>query len=285
VGAYLTLAIPENADTKRSGHFDVLGQLLSIVALAALTTAVIEARQLGMTSPIVLGACVLFLITAPLFVLTEARSKSPMLPLRFFKAPGFSAAVIYGVVVNLTYYGIVFILSLYLQRVHGYSAVRTGLAYLPLTATFFGINIFSGWLVGHIGARRPMIFGALIDAAGFALFLTLSANSSYWLMLPAFALLPMGMGLGVPAMTNTVLSAVEKDSAGVASAVLNAARQAAGAMGVAIFGALAGDQKDGIVAGLHASAIIAIVLLLAAAAIAALGIHAHVQAKVAIFET
>jgi DHA2 family methylenomycin A resistance protein-like MFS transporter len=237
-----------------------------------------------MTSPTVLGACVLFLITAPLFVLTEARSKSPMLPLRFFKAPGFSAAVLYGVVVNLTYYGIVFILSLYLQRVHGYSAIRTGLAYLPLTATFFGINIFSGWLVGHIGARRPMIFGALIDAAGFALFLTLGATSSYWLMLPAFALLPMGMGLGVPAMTNTILSAVEKESAGVASAVLNAARQAAGAIGVAIFGALAGDQKDSIVAGLHASATIAIVLLLAAAAIAALGIHAHVQAKVAVSE-
>jgi DHA2 family methylenomycin A resistance protein-like MFS transporter len=201
-----------------------------------------------------------------------------MLPLRFFKAPGFTAATLYGVVVNMTYYGVVFLLSLYLQTVHGYSAVRTGVAYLPLTATFFGVNIFSGWLVARTGARLPMIFGALIDAAGFALFLLLGASSSYWLMLPAFALLPAGMGLGVPAMTNTVLSAVDKESSGVASAVLNAARQAAGAIGVALFGALAGDHKENIVTGLHWSALISIVLLLGAAAIAMAGIKGHSKA-------
>jgi MFS transporter, DHA2 family, methylenomycin A resistance protein len=183
------------------------------------------------------------------------------------------------VIMNFSYYGIVFLLSLYLQRVHGYSALRTGLAYLPLTATFFGVNIFSGWLVGKVGARLPMVLGALIDAAGFGLFLLLGAASPYLLMLPAFALLPCGMGLGVPAMTTTVLSAVEKEASGTASGVLNSARQAAGAMGVALFGSLAGDSNDLVVRGLHLSSLISVTLLLLLAMLAFRSIAAGVVRK------
>lgn len=272
VAAWLTLRLPETERKAHNGHFDLPGQLLVVLALTGLTMAVIEAKPLGWTHPLVLACAFVALVTAPWFVWVESRHPAPMLPLRFFKAPGFSVAVTYGVVVNLTYYGIVFLLSLYLQRVHAYSALRTGLAYLPLTATFFGVNVFSGWLVGRAGARLPMVLGALIDAAGFALFLRLTADSSYLLMLPAFALLPCGMGLGVPAMTTTVLSAVEKHASGTASGVLNAARQAAGAMGVALFGALAGDSNDMIVRGLHRSAWIAVGMLLLAAALAFRGI-------------
>jgi DHA2 family methylenomycin A resistance protein-like MFS transporter len=275
VGAWLTWRVPETERKQRDGRFDLRGQLLAIIALAGLTMAVIEAKPLGWTHPLVLACAAMALLAAPLFVWAEARHAAPMLPLRFFKAPGFSVAVTYGVIVNLTYYGIVFLLSLYLQRVHGYSALRTGLAYLPLTATFFGVNIFSGWLVGRTGARLPMVLGALIDGAGFALFLLLGADSPYLLMLPAFALLPSGMGLGVPAMTTTVLSAVEKYASGTASGVLNAARQAAGAIGVALFGSLAGNSNDMIVRGMHRSAWIALTLLLLAAVLAFLGLAAR----------
>lgn len=268
LGAWLTLRVPETERKAQQRHFDLPGQVLAILAVTGLTIAVIEAHPLGWTHPLVLACAATVLLAAPLFVLAESRSASPMLPLHFFKAPGFSVAVVYGMVMNFTYYGIVFLLSLYLQRVHGYSALRTGLAYLPLTATFFGVNIFSGWLVGRAGARLPMVLGALIDAAGFGLFLLLGAGSPYVLMLPAFALLPAGMGLGVPAMTNTVLSAVEKNAAGTASGVLNSARQAAGAMGVALFGSLAGDSNALIVRGLHLSSLISAALLLLVAALA-----------------
>jgi len=272
LGAWLTWRVPETERKARDGRFDVRGQVLAILALTGLTMAVIETKPLGWTHPLVLACIGMALVAAPLFVWTEARSAAPMLPLRFFKAPGFSVAVTYGVIVNLTYYGIVFLLSLYLQRVHGYSALRTGLAYLPLTATFFGVNIFSGWLVGRTGARLPMVLGALIDAAGFGLLLLLGAGSPYLLMLPAFALLPTGMGLGVPAMTTTVLSAVEKQASGTASGVLNAARQAAGAIGVALFGSLAGNSNDMIVRGLHRSAWIALIMLVLAGVLALRGI-------------
>jgi len=272
LGAWLTWRVPETERKARDGRFDVRGQVLAILALTGLTMAVIETKPLGWTHPLVLACIGMALVAAPLFVWTEARSAAPMLPLRFFKAPGFSVAVTYGVIVNLTYYGIVFLLSLYLQRVHGYSALRTGLAYLPLTATFFGVNIFSGWLVGRTGARLPMVLGALIDAAGFGLLLLLGAGSPYLLMLPAFALLPTGMGLGVPAMTTTVLSTVEKQASGTASGVLNAARQAAGAIGVALFGSLAGNSNDMIVRGLHRSAWIALIMLVLAGVLALRGI-------------
>ena len=272
LGAWLTWRVPETERKARDGRFDVRGQVLAILALTGLTMAVIETKPLGWTHPLVLACIGMALVAAPLFVWTEARSAALMLPLRFFKAPGFSVAVTYGVIVNLTYYGIVFLLSLYLQRVHGYSALRTGLAYLPLTATFFGVNIFSGWLVGRTGARLPMVLGALIDAAGFGLLLLLGAGSPYLLMLPAFALLPTGMGLGVPAMTTTVLSTVEKQASGTASGVLNAARQAAGAIGVALFGSLAGNSNDMIVRGLHRSAWIALIMLVLAGVLALRGI-------------
>lgn len=278
VGAWLTLRVPETERKDRDGRFDAWGQLLAILALTGLTMTVIEAKPLGWTHPLVVACAAVAVVTAPLFIWAESRSAAPMLPLKFFRAPGFSVAVAYGVIVNLTNYGIVFLLTLYLQRVHGYSALRTGLAYLPLTATFFGVNIFSGWLVGRTGARLPMVLGALIDGAGFGLFLLLGANSSYLLMLPAFMLLPCGMGLGVPAMTTTVLSAVDKHASGTASGVLNAARQAAGAIGVALFGSLAGDRNDQVVRGLHHSAWIAVGMLLIAAALAFRGMATRTAA-------
>lgn len=209
----------------------------------------------------------LTLVAWPAFLWVEAKSRAPMLPLRIFRTPSFTAAVLFGVDVNLTYYGIVFVLSLYLQRVQGYSPLRAGFAYLPLTATFFAINVYSGQLIGRIGTRKPMLCGALIDACGFALLCTLAADSSYWQMLPAFALLPAGMGLGVPAMTTTVLASVGREASGIAGGVLNSARQAAGVIGVAVFGSLAGDGSEHVVSALHTAALSCVALLLTAAAV------------------
>jgi DHA2 family methylenomycin A resistance protein-like MFS transporter len=98
-------------------------------------------------------------------------------------------------------------------------------------------------------------------------------------MLLPFALMPTGMGLGVPAMTTSVLAAVDKRVSGVAAGVLNAARQAGGAIGIAIFGALAGDSRERIVAGLHTSALIAVGLLLLAASLAFFAIKSKQPAR------
>jgi len=120
-----------------------------------------------------------------------------------------------------------------------------------------------------MGPRVLLTFGALLDAAGFAMLALLTNDSSYWAMLPGFLLLPAGMGLAVPAMTTSVLEAVDAAAAGVAGGVLNAVRQTGGAMGVAMFGALAGSGTDHLAAGLRQSSIVSVAMLLAAAGFAA----------------
>ena len=267
VGAVLTLAFapaaPAHTEKRR---LDLPGQALAILALLGLVGGVIEARPLGLTHPLVIGAGLLFVAAAIGFVAVEHRSRAPMLPLHFFGNSGFDAAVGFGIAVNLSYYGVLFVLALYLQGAHGWSPLRAGLAILPLTLTFIVSNLVSGWLIGRFGSRFPMVLGGLIGAIGYVLLLTLNAQSSFWQMLPVFLLIPFGMGLGVPAMTTAILAGVDHAWSGTASAVLNAARQAAGAMGVAIFGALAGNGQA--VRGLHASGLVSAALLVAGAALA-----------------
>lgn len=264
IGALLILRLAETERTKEQRGFDLAGQSLAIIALIAVTATIIEARSIGFGNGLLAGIAALGLAASAGFIAVEARSRDPMLPLSLFANRTFRAAIAYGLIVNLTYYGIVFVLSLHLQRVLGYTPLQTGLAYLPLTATFFVVNIISGVWVARAGSRPPMIIGALIDAGGFAL-LAFMGGGNFWTLLPAFILMPGGMGLGVPAMTTAVLANIDKQMSGVAAGVLNAARQAGGACGVALFGALAGDD---IASGLHQSAIVAIVLLLLAAVLA-----------------
>jgi DHA2 family methylenomycin A resistance protein-like MFS transporter len=267
-GAALTLAFaPAAAHRNGERRLDLPGQALAILALLGLVGGVIEAGPRGLASPLVIGAGVLFVLAGSGFVAVERRTHAPMLPLHFFDNAGFDAAVGFGVAVNMAYYGVLFVLTLYLQGAHGWSPLQAGLAILPLTLTFILSNLISGWLIGRFGSRLPMVIGGVIGAAGYGLLLTLNASSSFLQMLPIFLLIPMGMGLGVPAMTTAILASVEHSRSGTASAVLNAARQAAGAIGVALFGALAGAGGRA-VWGLHASALISTVLLLVAAGLA-----------------
>jgi len=261
---------PESRHTE-SRHLDLPGQILGVLALAGLVGAIIESGHLGFTHPAVLAGFLLGALATAMFIHVERRSTSPMLPLQFFRLPGFNAAVVFGIIVNLTYYGVIFVLSLYLQQARGYSPLRTGIAFLPLTATFIVSNVITGWLTARVGSRFPMILGALIGMVGYALLLRLGEATSLLSMMASFILIPGGMGLAVPAMTTSILSSVPRERSGTASAILNTARQTGGAIGVAVFGALLGHSRDRIIPGLHISALISTGLLLTAAALAWFG--------------
>ena len=279
IGMLMTLRVAETP-RKPQQHLDLGGQLLAIAALTCLTAAVIEIGPLGIRHPLVLGGFALTVISTVLFVRVEGRVTQPMLPLSFFHLPNFSPAVLFGIAVNLTYYGLIFILSLYLQHICRYTATQAGLAFLPLTATFVVANLISGWMVGHYGSRLPMLLGALIGACGFALLTRLDAHSSYLAMLAPFVMIPSGMGLGVPAMTTAILASVEKTWSGTASAVLNAARQAGGAIGVAAFGALVTGGDLHIVPGMHAAAWLSSGLLVTASVVVWFGIRRQVPPSI-----
>jgi DHA2 family methylenomycin A resistance protein-like MFS transporter len=260
-----------------SRHLDLRGQILAIASLSGLIGAIIEfgreSGRHGAAHGTVICASAIGVLAAAAFLYVESRATEPMLPLHLFRDGCFSASVGFGVLVNLTYYGVIFVLSLYLQQARGYSALKTGVAFLPLTATFIFSNIVSGWLTARAGSRLPMILGALIGTIGYALLLRLDTNTTLLSMMSAFVLIPGGMGLAVPAMTTAILSSVPRERSGTASAVLNTARQAGGAIGVAIFGALLGQQRGQIISGLHIAAMISTGLLITAAALAGLGLR------------
>ncbi|MCX4139721.1 MFS transporter [Paraburkholderia sp. SEWSISQ10-3 4] len=254
VASATTTAIPRG--------IDLSGQALAIVALTAFVAAVIEWRPLGLSHPLVAGGFILALLAAGAFIVVESRVAAPMLPLSLFSKRTFNAAVLFGICVNLTYYGMVFVLSLYLQRVRGYTPLQAGLAFLPLTGGFLLSNVASGWVVGRFGVRVPMIAGAITAGLGYGLLHFVDASTPLIGLLLPFLLIPSGMGLAVPAMTTAVLASVEAQRAGTASAVLNTARQAGGAVGVAAFGALAsGAAATQIVAGMQAATAISVGLL------------------------
>ncbi|MEK7915545.1 MFS transporter [Burkholderia contaminans] len=248
---------------------DLRGQFIAIAMLAALTGAVIEWRPLGFTHPVVAGGFALAALAALAFVAVEARTATPMLPLSLFRHRTFSAAVLFGICVNLTYYGTVFVLALYLQRARGESALQAGLAFLPLTGGFLLSNLASGRVVARHGPRAPMLAGALVAALGYGSLHFVDASTPLAALLVPFLLIPTGMGFAVPAMTTAVLASVAPERAGIASAVLNTARQAGGAMGVAAFGALAGGGGAAqVVSGLRIETAVSVALLVTAALLA-----------------
>jgi DHA2 family methylenomycin A resistance protein-like MFS transporter len=280
--------IPRRDDdaARTRGHrpvgIDLPGQSIAIVALTAFTGAVIEMRPLGIGHPLIVGALAASVLAALAFLAVEAKSQAPMVPLALWRDRTFSAAVVFGICVNMAYYGTVFVLSLFLQRVRGETALQAGLAFLPLTGGFLVSNVASGWVVARYGPRRPMMIGAVIGALGYALLHFTQADTPLAAMLLPFLLIPAGMGLAVPAMTTAVLASVEHKRAGTASALLNTARQAGGAVGVAAFGALAsGAGAASVVAGMQISAAIAAALLIAGLLLASL-VHpaAHVRQSV-----
>lgn len=250
---------------------DLPGQLLAIIALTSFIGAVIEFESLGWSHWLIRDALALAAVAGTLFLWVEARSKSPMLPLHLFSRLPFSGAVLFGVLVNFSYYGVIFILSFYLQKVRGFSVLHAGLIFLPLTGTFIFANIASGRMAARTGLRTPMILGGLIGASGYALlgWFGISNGATFLQMLPGLALIPAGMGLGVPAMTTSILSGVERGQAGTASAVLNTARQVGGAMGVAIFGALVtADSNAQVLGGIQSAMAVSSGMLLLAALLA-----------------
>jgi len=269
VGAVLTIqSVSSSMPTDATHHLDPLGQLFAIAALTGLTCSVIEFRPLGAHHPLVIGGGILAVAAGIAFYYAETKSSEPMLPLGLFRVQNFSPSVVFGTIMNLTLYGMIFVLSLYLQEARGYSALGTGLAYLPMMTTFIVSNVASGVVAARTGPRLPMIVGSSVALVGYVMLSQLGAATPYLAMLFPFIILPVGMGFAVPAMTAAVLSGVDRSRSGTASAVLNASRQTGGAIGVAIFGALVGNTSAQIVQGIKMAALISVGLVLIATIVA-----------------
>jgi DHA2 family methylenomycin A resistance protein-like MFS transporter len=256
-------------DETPTGHdrppLDVAGQVLATLLLAALIATLIESRTRGFRDALVIAGVAATIALAVALVLVERRAAAPVIATDLFRQRDFRNAVFFGTVVNATYYGAIFVIALFLQGARHYTPMQAGLAFLPLTAGFFLSNVASGRVIGHWGTRKPMIAGALVDLAGFGVLAWASTRDGLAPMLVGFLLIPTGMGLAVPAMTTTVLASVDKGRSALAAAILNTARQAAGAIGVAAFGALAHGDAAYVATGLRITCAVAMGLLACAA--------------------
>jgi DHA2 family methylenomycin A resistance protein-like MFS transporter len=260
-GGWLSTHLHETPTHPAKAPLDIAGQVLATLALAALIATLIESRSLGLSDPRIWDGAAATLVLAVALLLVERRAGAPVIATDLFALRDFRGAVLFGTLVNGTYYGAIFVIALYLQNARHFTPMQAGLAFLPLTAGFFLSNVLSGRASARFGTRKPMIVGALVDLLGFGVLAWASAQHSLPLMLAGFLLIPTGMGLAVPAMTTTVLSAVDKSRSALAAAMLNTARQSAGAIGVAVFGALAHGDAAQAAAGLQVTCVVSMLAL------------------------
>jgi len=273
-GMYLTRRHAMPGSPVRRRPFDLPGQGAAILALAAFTVALTEAGHLGWRHPLVRDGLLVALAAAMGFIVIESRSKAPMLPLSLFRIPAFAVASACGVIVNFAYYGLIFVFSLFFQVEQRLSPQDTGLAFLPMTIVLMAVNVIAGRLINRLGPRRLMVFGLTVAALGYVLLLPVSIEGAYARLVVPMLIAGSGIAVMVPTMTNATLSSVDAAQAGIASGVLNSARQVGGMLGVAVFGFLVRNtEPEAFMRGMHQSILAAVVLLLAGSAMCVLGIR------------
>jgi EmrB/QacA subfamily drug resistance transporter len=231
-------AVPEStADRARQDRPDLLGALLATLAIGSASYAVVQGPEAGWTDLAVLAAALLAPVAGGAFLLQERRCANPMLPLELFRSRDFSAANASTVTLYAVFNGNFFLLTIYLQTALDYSALEAGAATLPLTLLMLALAERFGRLGERRGPRPLMVTGQLLAGAGLLLLSFLAPGDDYLRdVLPGVLLFGTGLALTVAPLTNTAVSAVADEQAGLASGVNNAAARLAGLLGVAAIG-------------------------------------------------
>lgn len=217
---------------------DLPGAALSVVGLAALLWAIIEAPTRGWTDGAILGVLATGGGALAVFLAWEARCARPLLDLRLFRNPRFSAAIVSVTLVYFALVGALFFVTQYLQFVLGYTALAAGARITPL-ALGLGVGApIGGALVSRLGVRAVVAGGLSFAAAGLAVLLPIDASSGYAPVAAALALFGLGMGLAAAPATDAIMGAAPPERAGVASAVNDMTQETGGALGVAVLGSV-----------------------------------------------
>ncbi len=227
---------------------DVPGLLTSVVALFALTYALIEGHDEGWTSPLIVGSFGLSGLALLAFVVIERRADDPMVDVALFANRAFTGGITAVLMWGFGIFGIYFFTSLYLQNVLGFSATKAGAAFVPMAILMAVGAIMSERVAAALGSHRSVALAMALMAIGIASVSLLGKDASFLALMPSFALIGIGGGLSVP-LTAMVVNAMPPAHAGVASGIFNGAREVAGLLGITVIGAILAARQS---ASLHA---------------------------------
>jgi EmrB/QacA subfamily drug resistance transporter len=244
VGIVAALLAPvllrESRSEQGHRHFDLRGAATATSGLMLLVYALTRATSDGWTAPATVASLGGSVALLGAFVLFEARSPWPLLPLRLFRQRTLAAANVSMAIIGAVAFSEFFLLALYLQNILGYSAIQSGVAFVGFAGTVVVVSNVAQVVVGRIGVRATLTAGLLTSALSVGLLTRLPLDGQYfWDLFPAFVLGGAGMGLSFVPVTIGGLAGVDRADAGVASGLINTSRQIGGAIGIAAATAIA----------------------------------------------
>jgi EmrB/QacA subfamily drug resistance transporter len=236
--------VPESRDPA-APRLDLRGFALSIAGLTALVWAIIEAPDRGWTDGAVLGALAGAAVVIAAFVAWELRAPAPMLDVRLFRKPRFSAASVSISLAFFALFGLIFFLTQYLQSVLGYDALEAGLRTTPVAGGLILGGPASAKLASRVGTKVVVAAGLALVGAALLLLTGADANSGYGLVLASLLVLGFGMGCAMAPATEAIMGSLPLAKASVGSAVNDTTRTTGGALGVAVLGSVLNGQYRG----------------------------------------
>ena len=227
-------------------HFDVAGAASVTSGLMLLVYGLTRATTDGWSSPVTLGLLGAAAVLVAAFVAIESRSRSPLLPLRIFRLRALSAANATMALVGAVTFSEFFVLTLYVQDVLHYSAVRSGVAFSAFALSVVVASNLAQAVVGRVGVRPTLTAGLVLATISVGLLTRLPVDGHYfWDLFPGFVLGGVGLGFAFVPVTIASLTGVGRSDAGVASGLVNTARQIGGAIGLATVSTIAANVSSG----------------------------------------